>query len=250
MASRETDALAEQIASLRASLAREPDDPSIHFGLGRALARARELEEAAAAFRRATELRSDYTAAWRELGRTHQALGRTQEAMEAFERGLAAAEESGDLQTAREIGVFLRRLAPVSRAEPAAPDAAAAANPEPAPAQAAPVSAEALAAARAIYREGFGHFARGELAEAIARYERALTLAPSLSIAWNGLSMALGQAGRLDEAVEAANRLVALEPEDPLSHTNLSRLLMQRGMIPEAEDARAKAMQLQMRQAR
>jgi tetratricopeptide (TPR) repeat protein len=100
--------------------------------------------------------------------------------------------------------------------------------------------------ARSVYREAFQHFAKGELEEAIAGYQRAIKLDDSLAIAWNGLSMALAQQGNLDEAIDAAQRLIELEPEDPLSHTNLSRLLQQKGMIPEAEDAMATATRLQM----
>ena len=102
--------------------------------------------------------------------------------------------------------------------------------------------------ARSLYREGFAHFAKGELEPAIALYRQAIEADPDLAIAWNGLSMALAQAGQLDEGIEAARRLVEIEPDDPLSHTNLSRILMQKGLIPEAEDARAVAMQLQMKQ--
>jgi len=100
--------------------------------------------------------------------------------------------------------------------------------------------------ARSVYREAFQHFAKGELEEAIAGYQRAIELDGSLAIAWNGLSMALAQQGNLDEAIDAGRRLIELEPDDPLSHTNLSRLLQQKGMIPEAEDAMAEATRLQM----
>ncbi len=100
--------------------------------------------------------------------------------------------------------------------------------------------------ARTVYREAFQHFAKGELEEAIAGYQRAIELDESLAIAWNGLSMALAQQGNLDEAIDAANRLVELEPDDPLSHTNLSRLLQQKGLVPEAEAAMAEATRLQM----
>lgn len=102
--------------------------------------------------------------------------------------------------------------------------------------------------ARALYKEGFAHFAAGELDPAIDCYRRALEADGELAIAWNGLSMALAQRGDLDDAVAAARRLVELEPEDPLSHTNLSRILMQQGHIPEAEEAKAEAMRQQMRQ--
>jgi tetratricopeptide (TPR) repeat protein len=102
--------------------------------------------------------------------------------------------------------------------------------------------------ARSIYKEGFSLFVKGQIEDAIARYQEAIATDGSLSIAWNGLSMALAKQGNLEAAVEAAEKLVELEPDDPLSHTNLSRILMQKGLIPEAEDARARAMGLQMRQ--
>jgi tetratricopeptide (TPR) repeat protein len=101
--------------------------------------------------------------------------------------------------------------------------------------------------AKAIYKEGFALFVKGQIDDAITRYGDALEVDPTLAIAWNGLSMALAKKGDLDAAVEAAEKLVSLEPDDPLSHTNLSRILMQQGKIPEAEDAKAQAMGLQMK---
>ena len=101
--------------------------------------------------------------------------------------------------------------------------------------------------AKAIYKEGFALFAKGQVEQAIARYREAIEASPRLSIAWNGLSLALAKQGDLDSAIEAAEKLVELEPDEPLSHTNLSRILMQKGLIPEAEDAKARAMGLQMR---
>ena len=99
--------------------------------------------------------------------------------------------------------------------------------------------------ARAIYKKGFEHLQNGEREEAIAAFRRAVEVDPKLAIAWNGLSMALGQGGELDAAIEAAEYLVSLEPDDPLSHTNLSRLLQQKGMVPEAEAEMAVAAQLE-----
>lgn len=101
--------------------------------------------------------------------------------------------------------------------------------------------------ARAHYREGFAHFAKGEHPEAIALYRKAIESDAELAIAWNGLSLALAQSGDLDGAIEAAKHLIELEPDDPLSHTNLSRFYQQKGMIQEAEDEGAMAMRLQMK---
>jgi Flp pilus assembly protein TadD len=101
--------------------------------------------------------------------------------------------------------------------------------------------------AKLTYKEGFSLFVKGQVEDAIARYREAIAIDDSLSIAWNGLSMALAKLGDLEAATEAAEKLIELEPDDPLSHTNLSRILMQRGLIPEAEDASARAMGLQMK---
>lgn len=103
------------------------------------------------------------------------------------------------------------------------------------------------ARAKALYKQGFGHFAKGQTASAIECYREAIATEPRLAIAWNGLALALAKQGELDAAIDAAEKLVELEPDDPLSHTNLSRILMQKGLIPEAEDAKARAMSLQMR---
>jgi Flp pilus assembly protein TadD len=102
--------------------------------------------------------------------------------------------------------------------------------------------------ARSIYKNGFDHYVNGRNEEAIAGFREALEVDPTLAIAWNGLSLALGRIGDLEGAVEAANKLVELEPDEPLSHANLSRLLQQQGLVPEAEAAMAIAGNLEMKQ--
>jgi tetratricopeptide (TPR) repeat protein len=101
--------------------------------------------------------------------------------------------------------------------------------------------------ARALYREGFQHFAEDRIDEAIDCYRRAVEAAPDLAIAWNGLSMTLRRKGDFDAAIEAGLKIVELEPNDPLSHTNLSILYQEKGLIQEAEDEKALAMQLQLK---
>ena len=73
-----------------------------------------------------------------------------------------------------------------------------------------------MSEARSVYREAFQHFAKGELDDAIAGYQRAIELDANLAIAWNGLSMALAQQGNVDEAIDAAReaaRLIGLEAD-------------------------------------
>ena len=53
----------------------------------------------------------DYSAAYRELGKVLTALERFAEAKSIYEKGLDVACQKGDLQTKREIEVFLNRIA-------------------------------------------------------------------------------------------------------------------------------------------
>ncbi|RMD69724.1 MAG: tetratricopeptide repeat protein, partial [Gammaproteobacteria bacterium] len=51
-----------------------------------------------------------YSAAWKLYGKALSELGRTEEAKEAYRRGIEAAERKGDVQAAKEMRVFLKRL--------------------------------------------------------------------------------------------------------------------------------------------
>mgnify|MGYP002266048501 CR=1 FL=1 len=108
-------------------------------------------------------------------------------------------------------------------------------------------TSSSVSPAKALYKEGFGFFVKGELDQAIARYREAIEADGTLAIAWNGLSIVLAKKGDLDAANDAAAKLVELDPSDAPSHTHLPRILMQKGLIPEAEDAKPRAMNLQMK---
>lgn len=87
-----------------------PDDPVVRFGLAGAYLEAGRAEEAAREYAEAIRLKPDYSAAHRGLGRALERAGRTTEAKTAYARGLEVAARTGDLQTGKEIEVFLRRL--------------------------------------------------------------------------------------------------------------------------------------------
>jgi uncharacterized protein HemY len=109
MSGPESAALEQRVGALRAFLKREPNDETAWYGLGRALLDLRRPGEAADAFRRALAAKPDYTAAQRDLGQSLLAAGESAAAAEAFRAGIALAEKTGDLQTGREMAVFLRR---------------------------------------------------------------------------------------------------------------------------------------------
>lgn len=95
---------------LREVLRSEPDDPIANFGLGQTLLTAGRFSEAAEAFATVIRVSPRYTAAYRGLGRSLEGGGRTEEAIRAYRDGIAVSRETGDVQTGKEMAVFLRRL--------------------------------------------------------------------------------------------------------------------------------------------
>jgi Flp pilus assembly protein TadD len=59
---------------------------------------------------RCVEFDTQYSAAWKLLGQALHKQGLNDEARTAWMQGLRAAEEKGDKQAGKEIGVFLKRL--------------------------------------------------------------------------------------------------------------------------------------------
>ena len=89
----------------------DPDDPVVRFGLAGAYLEAGQAENAVVEYRDAIRLKPDYSAAYRGLGRALEQAGQLDEARVAYTTGLDVAVRNGDLQTKKEIEVFLRRLA-------------------------------------------------------------------------------------------------------------------------------------------
>ena len=94
----------------RKLLERDPENPMILFSLGNELFKEGEYTEARTHLRRAIANKPDYSVAYRTLGRAHYELREDAEARRVFTEGREVAEKNGDLQTVREIDVFMRRL--------------------------------------------------------------------------------------------------------------------------------------------
>lgn len=86
------------------------DGALLRFSIGSEYLKAGDAPNAAAQLRAAVERDPNYSAAWRLLGRALAAAGRAEEALAAYERGIAVATDRGDQQAAKEMTVFARRL--------------------------------------------------------------------------------------------------------------------------------------------
>ncbi|QIN85327.1 tetratricopeptide repeat protein [Rubrobacter tropicus] len=94
----------------RKLLQRDERNPMVLYSLGNELFKEGRYAEARDYLRRAVEYKPDYSVAYRTLGRAHFELGEDDEARRVFDEGRKVAEANGDLQTAKEIDVFKRRL--------------------------------------------------------------------------------------------------------------------------------------------
>jgi predicted Zn-dependent protease len=94
----------------RRLLEKDPENPMILFSLGSELFKEGRYPEAREHLARAVQNKPDYSVAYRTLGRAHYELDENAEARRVFAKGREVAKANGDLQTVREIDVFLRRL--------------------------------------------------------------------------------------------------------------------------------------------
>ncbi len=100
----------ERINVLKEGIRAEPDDPVGYYVLGLEYAKLHRHLDAIGAFEKALRILPDYTAAYRELGKSLQDAGRSREAEERWGQGVVVAQKRGDTQTLKEMLVLLKRL--------------------------------------------------------------------------------------------------------------------------------------------
>lgn len=91
-------------------LAQGKDNALLRHSLGNEYLKAGRPAEAAAHLRAALAFDPRYSAAWKLLGKALVEAGELREALEAYRQGIAAAEQKGDIQAAKEMTVFARRI--------------------------------------------------------------------------------------------------------------------------------------------
>lgn len=99
-----------QIETFEAMLARGQDSEMLRYTLGNAYFTNKTYDKAIEHLRQAVALKPDYSAAWRVLGRALAESGQLLEAREVFDQGEQVAQANGDIQTAKEINVFRKRV--------------------------------------------------------------------------------------------------------------------------------------------
>jgi len=100
----------QQIINLLKLVGTPRDGALLRFSLGSEYLKCAEFEPAIAHLNAAIEKDPGYSAAWKLLGNALAENGRVDDALAAYRKGVEVAEGKGDLQAAKEMTVFARRL--------------------------------------------------------------------------------------------------------------------------------------------
>jgi tetratricopeptide (TPR) repeat protein len=98
------------ISSLEKLLGTPRDGALLRYSLGLEYAKAGERERAIEFLRDAVARDPLYSAAWKALGGELLGASREDEALDAYRRGIEAAQAKGDRQAEKAMTVFARRL--------------------------------------------------------------------------------------------------------------------------------------------
>jgi Tfp pilus assembly protein PilF len=100
----------QQIPNLLKLVGTPRDSALLRFSLGNEYLKSADFDHAIAHLEAAVEKDPGYSAAWKLLGRALGESGRAAAALSAYRKGMDVAQGKGDLQAAREMAVFARRL--------------------------------------------------------------------------------------------------------------------------------------------
>jgi len=98
------------IDNLEGILVKGQDSALLRYGLGGEYLKQKQFDKAALHLRKAVELDPEYSAAWKLLGQALVFGGHLPEAAEVYTRGIEVAERKGDIQAAKEMRVFAKRV--------------------------------------------------------------------------------------------------------------------------------------------
>ena len=98
------------IENLKNLLAQGQDNALLRYSLGNEYLKDKNFTEAITHLANAVELDPDYSAAWKLYGKALAGNNQADEAIMAYEKGISIAEKKGDIQAAKEMKVFLKRL--------------------------------------------------------------------------------------------------------------------------------------------
>ncbi len=102
--------LTMNIEALQNMLNQGQDNLLLRYGLAQALLKDGQAEQAVEHLLKALEFDPQHSAAYKLLGKAYNESQQPEHAISTYEKGIAIAEQKGDIQAAKEMKVFLKRL--------------------------------------------------------------------------------------------------------------------------------------------
>ncbi|MCU1719099.1 tetratricopeptide repeat protein [Pseudomonas sp. 5P_3.1_Bac2] len=96
--------------ALENMLAKGMDNALLRFGLGKGYLDNSQWAQAAEHLQRCVAFDPNYSAAWKLLGQALHKQALVEQARQAWQQGIQAAQQKGDKQAEKEMTVFLKRL--------------------------------------------------------------------------------------------------------------------------------------------
>jgi len=109
----------DKIDRIKKVLAIEPESEMLWFSLGQAYLAEESAALAVEAFEKAISLKPDYTAVYEPLGSALEKIGKREDAMAVYRKGIEAGQKTGDMIPLERMTARLRRLEKDSRPGPA-----------------------------------------------------------------------------------------------------------------------------------
>ena len=96
--------------ALEKMLEQGQENALLRYTLGSLCLKKKLFDDAVLHLQRALELDPEHSASWKLFGKALVELDRKEEAIAAYDKGIAVAESKGDVQAVKEMRVFRRRL--------------------------------------------------------------------------------------------------------------------------------------------
>ena len=185
-----------------------------------------KLVDAEVNFRKAVELKPDFSEVYYNLAYTQRLLGRLDEAISSYRKAIEI--QPNFIEAYNNLGMILFEINRIDEAEinnrkaiQFKPDHA-----------------------KSHYNLGITLFRLGKLKETVISYKKAIELKPDYAEAYNNLGVSLHQLFKVDEAESNYRKAIELKPDYADAHNNLGTLLFNFSKFNESEVSFRKAIEL------
>jgi predicted O-linked N-acetylglucosamine transferase (SPINDLY family) len=225
--------LKEAIASNRKAIELGGEIPEIYLNLGEVLKDYGRPEEAISAYEKALALKPNLAEAHNNLGVVLLTQGKLDDALARFQKAVQMKPTFG--QAHHNLGMVLLKL---NRFEESVAPCQSAVELLPSP-------ETYFNLATSLFRRYSATGNTATLSDALAAYNKTLSLKPDYAEAYQNLGTVFRDLDRVDEAVAAYNKAIQLKPEQWANYTNLGLMLQKQAQNEEAAALFERALLLQ-----